>query len=368
MTTWSGKSSVVSNQAAISSALGLNLADAKRGYAIGAELDTFRHAITDDARNSGTNSPLLLPGILFLHAVAEARQGRGSSALGSVVQGLAIARALSSLYLPDHAMSRALERRGVQVLEWMANHHQFSGANLQQTETVLALERPERIREVFVALRVMSVAEWKAVQARPVGALMGFLGSPKTNLNPEPDWSDHLLARGEATARHCLGQGYRHGDFRDCLDFWQETSAAFELAPGPCLMALDGIAARSEARFPTGSFASTSGAWFPNYFRDVRDDAETIARLRAARVALAILRWRAAHEGNLPDSLAELAPDILPVIPADPFDEHPLRYRRLPQGFIVYSVGPDFTDNGGQRQLAGTEKVDGYDVVFTVER
>lgn len=93
-----------------------------------------------------------------------------------------------------------------------------------------------------------------------------------------------------------------------------------------------------------------------------------MAELRTARSALAILRWRAAHEGQLPESLAELVPDTLPAIPADPFDEHPLRYRRLPQGFIVYSVGPDFTDNGGQRQPAGTEKADGYDVVFSVGR
>jgi hypothetical protein len=85
-------------------------------------------------------------------------------------------------------------------------------------------------------------------------------------------------------------------------------------------------------------------------------------------VALSILRWRAAHEGKLPDSLSELVPDMLPAIPKDPFDEQPLRYRRLPQGFTVYSVGPDFTDNGGQRQPAGTEKADGYDVVFSVGR
>ena len=69
-----------------------------------------------------------------------------------------------------------------------------------------------------------------------------------------------------------------------------------------------------------------------------------------------------------PHSLAELVPDRLPAIPADPFDGQPLRYRRLPQGFTVYSVGPDFTDNGGQRQPARTEQADGYDVVFTVER
>lgn len=58
----------------------------------------------------------------------------------------------------------------------------------------------------------------------------------------------------------------------------------------------------------------------------------------------------------------------LPAIPDDPFDEQPLRYRRLPRGFTVYSVGPDFTDNGGKRPPSGTEVANGDDVVFTVGR
>jgi hypothetical protein len=95
---------------------------------------------------------------------------------------------------------------------------------------------------------------------------------------------------------------------------------------------------------------------------------ESFAQILTPERARLILGLRAAHDGKLPDSLAELVPDTLPAIPKDPFDEQPLRYRRLPQGFTVYSVGPDFTDNGGQRQPAGAEKSNGYDVVFTVER
>jgi hypothetical protein len=34
-------------------------------------------------------------------------------------------------------------------------------------------------------------------------------------------------------------------------------------------------------------------------------------------------------------------------VPADPWDGRPLRYRRLPDGAVVYSVGADGVDNGG---------------------
>lgn len=61
-------------------------------------------------------------------------------------------------------------------------------------------------------------------------------------------------------------------------------------------------------------------------------------------------------------------PDTLPAIPEDPFDEQPLRYRRLPQGFLVYSIGPDFADDGGREKPADAGESERYDITFTVER
>jgi hypothetical protein len=34
-------------------------------------------------------------------------------------------------------------------------------------------------------------------------------------------------------------------------------------------------------------------------------------------------------------------------VPTDPFDGRPLRYRRLADGVVVYSVGDDRADDGG---------------------
>jgi len=35
-------------------------------------------------------------------------------------------------------------------------------------------------------------------------------------------------------------------------------------------------------------------------------------------------------------------------VPADPFDGKPLRLGHLPDGLVIYSVGPDKTDDGGK--------------------
>ena len=79
------------------------------------------------------------------------------------------------------------------------------------------------------------------------------------------------------------------------------------------------------------------------FFRPVPED---VARIRAAGVAVAIKRY-ALVSGILPHRLDTMAPDPLPAVPADPYDGRPLRYRRTDGEYVVYSVGPDGRDDGG---------------------
>jgi hypothetical protein len=70
------------------------------------------------------------------------------------------------------------------------------------------------------------------------------------------------------------------------------------------------------------------------------------AEMRCAEAALAAEEYRLAN-GRWPDRLDELVPKLLPAVPTDPFDGQPIRLKRLPDGVVVYSVGPDRTDDGG---------------------
>ncbi len=83
---------------------------------------------------------------------------------------------------------------------------------------------------------------------------------------------------------------------------------------------------------------------------DVTESADLFqanrARLDSAVATVAAERYRLRH-GRWPASLAALVPDLLPAVPADPFDGRPLRYRRLDDGIVIYSLGPDGTDDGG---------------------
>jgi hypothetical protein len=73
----------------------------------------------------------------------------------------------------------------------------------------------------------------------------------------------------------------------------------------------------------------------------------TQAELRCTIAALAAERYRLVHE-KWPASLEALVPAFLKEMPTDPYDGQPLRFRQLPDGIVIYCVGPDRMDDGGK--------------------
>jgi hypothetical protein len=85
--------------------------------------------------------------------------------------------------------------------------------------------------------------------------------------------------------------------------------------------------------------------------------------LLRCQVALVAAERFPCSEGKWPERLEQLRPRFLSEVPLDPFDGEPLRYKRLADGVIAYSVGPDGADNGGNldRQAVGKPGTDlGY--------
>ena len=75
--------------------------------------------------------------------------------------------------------------------------------------------------------------------------------------------------------------------------------------------------------------------------------ADAEARRRVVVAALALERFRLRH-GSYPQALLSLVPELVKTTPIDFMDGQPLRYRVTNDGhFILYSVGLDCIDNGG---------------------
>jgi len=93
-------------------------------------------------------------------------------------------------------------------------------------------------------------------------------------------------------------------------------------------------------------------------------------RCRAIRDALvvtsAIMRYRLEHD-DLPEQLDQLIQaGYLNSLPADPFSGRSFVYRKADKDFLLYSLGPDFDDDGGTRSNRNDDVVNGDDVFWPV--
>ena len=103
-----------------------------------------------------------------------------------------------------------------------------------------------------------------------------------------------------------------------------------------------------------------------------------IAKQRSLRAAIAVERFKLAHDGGKPSALSELVPQYLAAVPLDPFDESELKYRRedffdvkpdpkapekiveqVISGYQIYSVSIDKTDNEGRAYVKVGEEEQG---------
>jgi len=117
-----------------------------------------------------------------------------------------------------------------------------------------------------------------------------------------------------------------------------------------------------------------TATWFGTGFDTNRRAVEIYFRLMAQRrmaaIALAIRLYEVDH-GHRPAQLAALVPNYLPNVPVDPFtpDGRPFGYRPLAERPLLYSVGVDGVDNGGQASGWKDERPDWQDadILFYLE-
>jgi hypothetical protein len=75
---------------------------------------------------------------------------------------------------------------------------------------------------------------------------------------------------------------------------------------------------------------------------------EALVKLDLARTSLALAAWKA-DRGAYPTKLDKLTPEYLVKVPKDIFSGKPLIYRRVGEGYVLYSVGGNLIDDRGKR-------------------
>jgi hypothetical protein len=116
------------------------------------------------------------------------------------------------------------------------------------------------------------------------------------------------------------------------------------------------LAKRKHFYFP--AYKTQAMMLFPALSAVTRKIASIQASIDLARVACALERYRLAH-GEYPETLDAVAPQFITQLPHDIINGQPLHYRRTDGGqFVLYSVGWNETDDGGQVVLTQGGGVD----------
>jgi hypothetical protein len=100
---------------------------------------------------------------------------------------------------------------------------------------------------------------------------------------------------------------------------------------------------------PTISIRAFTAQMYANSFYSIYTfGVRAMTDAALAGTALAVEQYEREHSA-LPDSLDALTPKYLAEVPTDPFSGDPLRYRHTDTGYLVYSVGYDQEDDGGNK-------------------
>jgi hypothetical protein len=151
---------------------------------------------------------------------------------------------------------------------------------------------------------------------------------------PEMEAANYWLAN---PLRFCL-DGFTHdGQHARSLQYFNELMANGELPLDRRLKALTDLKARFEAN--SHNHLLTDVHFF-------MDDFVAMTQMQVAQPGIAVERYRLRF-GRWPDSLDEVvSAKLLTSVPVDPYSGQALRYRKLPESVIVFSVGPTRGYNG----------------------
>jgi hypothetical protein len=235
------------------------------------------------------------------------------------------------------------------------------------------------------AVERATMGDWCFQQCRT--NLQGFLGvfdfSPSAGSSPPTSGSiveatlAPLLALGAKPRAYALAAVWREAWLAQAqLHYDQEIQAAIDYT-----RFLATSRSRAAARDRWGPASELSDRWFPRAGETVgwRDRYDRVrfwptqllmpklsatidesCKLETARslalAAIALRRYELRHSRTAP-SLDALVPEFLPEVPVDLMDGQPLRYRPAGDGtFLLYSVGTDETDAGGNAEPSGDKR------------
>ena len=285
--------------------------------------------------------------LLALQAVVSAETGDPADAAKALTETFAVARSLENEpVLVSQLVRLSILNTGVEWLERVLGRCELNNDQLRALDDVLAyaIERPGLIRGI----------------ARQRSFFMDSLYHQIDQIDPDTGepWSAGEFGLVYAPT------GLLTSDISFGLRWYDRVLDVLQLPPVERHQASQLLKADADSipRVHVMSYLT-----LPTISRTVDADVRTFAWLTLARTGLAVERFRVAS-GALPDSLDQLVPTFLDSVPIDPYDGAPLRYKRLPGGYVVYSIALNETDDGGADMHEQKDAWRTGDLTFIVQR
>jgi hypothetical protein len=222
----------------------------------------------------------------------------------------------------------------------------LSDEQLERLDRILIdAEEPEGLTRAFVGQRCNLVWIYELYRQQIRKPARSW---PTIQEFRQMSWRDvYYYPQEVARQRQYYSSGQFELDVLVSFDLRTATIRASQL-PFPEQLAAAKLIAREEDTYSRGG---SSFMIMPASISSMIKQAKCAAALRAARGAIAVERYRLAH-GAAPENV-----DHIPI--ADPFNGQPLRFKKLALGYVVYSVGDDERDDGGDEKR---------DITFAVDR
>lgn len=287
------------------------------------------------------------------HVVIAAESGDAQRVADWIERGFTFNRTVNydGLFV-THMIRHACDGLMCSVTERALNRIRFSDAQLQRIAGALRGETADDLRNCLRAEHCFAI--W-AFQAAAAGMPSEVLFGGSTNRV----WWKRIWNRIQRRR-----PDYRDADF---LAYLRTIPLRLRLTAAPPRKAMKETLS-SAHEYASAAVSEVGGLLTPTITgKSVAIHTEGNAKMTLLAVALAIERARLAHSNEVPSSLASLVPRYLPSIPADPFDDRPLRFKKLQPGYVIYSVGRDGEDDGGVER-SNPNATTNCDVTITVER
>ena len=289
-----------------------------------AERDEYRReaAYTTNAAESGEYFGHLrgMAALAYLEGLHRAETGRADEAAESLRTGLRLGYALRHEPFVRAAFYRiACDAIALMPIERWASRSPPSPQALRQVEAARRLEAdPERVEWVFVTERCHVVTHGRDLHLTEKPSLILWVP--------------------------LVSSAYTKGSVVQLIDITNAYLAAARKPYPQSFLAGARLEPVLEGRIPRHYIFCFQ--FLPPLARLWLEEQRILARLESARVALALLRFRAKHE-RLPAALEGLVPEFLDSILPGPFTGKPPRYVKSAEGVVVYYLGSNGQDDGG---------------------